>query len=173
MALNSVLFNVGLAIDGSQAQVDMQEALDQLCKYIEQQGGIEIPTNVDRTSLESINMFLQSIGANVNVIRDASTGLISSINVGLKSTTGTLTTVHQTLGAVKDELTGITKLTSEGLFSVESGSNNSFSQAKTTINEIIKLEQQNYQNRVKLIAAIESGDSKEQQSLQQKIAKNE
>lgn len=94
MALNQILFNVGLNIDGSQAQVDMTEALEQLSKAA-QKYGIDIPVNC--TSLEDLTAQLQAMGLQINVTQDAVTGMLNGIAVSGRNINGQFVQLNQTI----------------------------------------------------------------------------
>ena len=180
MAVNDVMFNLGINVN---ADFDSSETLDVVQKLQDtlNKNGITVPISLNNATIKQMDEYVQSLGGNMKLTKDATTNLIDSITVNVPKANGQILSLNQDVKAVYNSITdtnGVTQqffshFESNGITASINGTNTALERAKELQNDIIKTYEQRVDLEHQMATALVSGDSKEQASLQAKLTKNE
>lgn len=180
MAVNDVMFNIGIRVDADNFTTETQAVVSDLQQTLNK-NGITVPVNLNNATLKQMDEFVQSIGGSMKVTKDALTGFIENISVNVPKANGQILSLNQGVQAVTNTVTDLNGVTHDvfshfettGITTTMNGMNTSFERAKELQSDIVKLYEQRVDLEHQMATALVDGDSKQQASLQAKLTKNE
>lgn len=180
MAVNDVMFNIGIRVDADNFTTETQAVVSDLQQTLNK-NGITVPVNLNSATLKQMDEFIQSIGGSMKITKDALTGFIENISVDVPKANGQILSLNQGVQAVTNTVTDLNGVTHDVFSHFETtditttmnGMNTAFERAKELQSDIVKLYEQRVDLEHQMATALVNGDSKEQASLQAKLTKNE
>ena len=180
MAVNDVMFNIGIRVDADSFTTETQSVVSDLQQTLNK-NGITVPVNLNNATLKQMDEFIQSIGGSMKITKDALTGFIENISVDIPKANGQILSLNQGVQAVTNTVTDLNGATHDVFSHFETtditttmnGMNTAFERAKELQSDIVKLYEQRVDLEHQMATALVNGDSKEQASLQAKLTKNE
>lgn len=180
MAVNDVMFNIGIRVDADNFTTETQAVVSDLQQTLNK-NGITVPVNLNNATLKQMDEFIQSIGGSMKITKDAITGFIENISVDIPKANGQILSLNQGVQAVTNTITDLNGVTHDVFSHFETtditttmnGMNTAFERAKELQSDIVKLYEQRVDLEHQMATALVNGDSKEQASLQAKLTKNE
>lgn len=176
MAVTDIMFRVGIDLDSDQIDVEVQQVMRDLRDALSD-SGVEIPIRLDSTGLQGLSEMSQEItalGGQMNVTKDAATGLMQSISVSVPNINGQFVNLRQNVEAVESaagQTENVFRTTS--ITSTISGANVELEKARNNVTNIIKLTKERVQIESQLAQAIADGDDTQVSRLNTKLKNNE
>lgn len=178
MAVNDVMFNIGINVN---ADFDSSETLDVVQKIQDtlNKNGITVPISLNDATIKQMDEYVQSLGGNMKITKDATTNLIESITVNVPKANGQMLSLNQDVKAVYNSITdanGVTQqffshFESNGITASINGMNTSLERVKELQDGIVSKAKERLSLEQQLADAIVNNDSKDQAALMQKINK--
>lgn len=172
------MFNLGINVN---ADFDSSETLDVVQKLQDtlNKNGITVPISLNNATIKQMDEYVQSLGGNMKLTKDATTNLIDSITVNIPKANGQMLSLNQDVKAVYNSITdanGVTQqffshFESSGITASVNGLNTSLERVKELQNGIVSKVKERLSLEQQLADAIVNNDSKDQAALMQKINK--
>lgn len=172
------MFNLGINVN---ADFDSSETLDVVQKLQDtlNKNGITVPISLNNATIKQMDEYVQSLGGNMKLTKDATTNLIDSITVNVPKANGQMLSLNQDVKAVYNSITdanGVTQqffshFESSGITASVNGLNTSLERVKELQNGIVSKVKERLSLEQQLADAIVNNDSKDQAALMQKINK--
>ena len=172
------MFNLGINVN---ADFDSSETLDVVQKLQDtlNKNGITVPISLNNATIKQMDEYVQSLGGNMKLTKDATTNLIDSITVNIPKANGQMLSLNQDVKAVYNSITdanGVTQqffshFESSGITASVNGLNTSLERVKELQDGIVSKVKERLSLEQQLADAIVNNDSKDQAALMQKINK--
>ena len=178
MAVNDVMFNIGIRVDADNFTTETQAVVSDLQQTLNK-NGITVPVNLNNATLKQMDEFIQSIGGSMKITKDALTGFIENISVNVPKANGQILSLNQGVQAVTNTVTDLNGVT-HNIFShfettdittTMNGMSTSLERVKELQDGIVSKVKERLSLEQQLADAIVNNDSKDQAALMQKINK--
>ncbi len=178
MAVNDVMFNIGIRVNADNFTTETQAVVSDLQNTLNK-NGITVPINLNNATLKQMDEFIQSIGGSMKITKDALTGFIENISVNVPKANGQILSLNQGVKAVTNTVTDLNGVTHDvfshfattDITTTMNGMNTSLERVKELQDGIVSKVKERLSLERQLADAVVNNDSKDQAALMQKINK--